>query len=79
VSRPSLVAAILEVMEWDRAYDTLTLKALCPDTSMDALREALHALWIDRRLERVGVSGWRRYESQWDGTPRDESRRAASG
>jgi hypothetical protein len=76
MSRPSLVATILDVMEWDRAYDTLTLKALCPGTSMDALGEALHALWIDRRVERVGISGWRRFESCWDGTPREESRRA---
>ena len=76
MSRQTLIATILDVMESDRAYDTLVLHTLCPGTSMDALRDALHALWIDRRVERVGFSGWRRYESRWDGTPRDESRRA---
>jgi hypothetical protein len=67
----ALVATILRVMEWNRAYEALTLQALCPGTSMDALREALHALWIARRVERVGASGWRRQESQWDGRPRE--------
>jgi hypothetical protein len=57
-------AALLDVMEWDRAYETVALHAMFPDISMDALREALHALWIDRRVERVGVSGWRRHESR---------------
>ena len=64
-----LIAAILDVMEWDRAYEAGTLKAMFPDISMDTLREALHALWIDRRVERVGASGWRRFESRWDGSP----------
>jgi hypothetical protein len=65
----TLVAAILRVMEWDRAYEACTLHALCPNTSMDTLREALHVLWIARRVERVGGSGWRRQESRWDGRP----------
>ena len=65
----TLVDTILRVMEWDRAYEALTLQALCPNTSMDALREALHVLWIERRVERVGASGWRRQESRWDGQP----------
>jgi hypothetical protein len=70
----TLVATVLRVMEWGRAYEARTLQALCPNTSMDALREALHVLWIDRRVERVGASGWRRQESRWDGTPREGSR-----
>ena len=64
-----LAAAILDVMEWNRAYEAGTLKAMFPDISMDTLREALHSLWIDRHVERVGVSGWRRFESRWDGSP----------
>ena len=64
-----LIAALLDVMEWDRAYEAVALHAMFPDTSMDSLREALHALWIDRRVERVGVSGWRRQESRCDGRP----------
>jgi hypothetical protein len=69
VSDRRLIAAILDVMEWDRAYEAVALKGMFPDISMDTLREALHALWIDRRVERVGVSGWRRQESRWDGQP----------
>jgi hypothetical protein len=65
----TLVATLLRVMQPDRAYEVLTLQALCPNTSMDALREALHVLWIERRVERVGASGWRRQESRWDGRP----------
>ena len=48
-----LIAALLDVMEWDRAYDVVALHSMFPGTSMDSLREALHALWIDRRVERV--------------------------
>ena len=64
-----LITALLDVMEWDRSYEAVALQAMLPDTSMDSLREALHALWIDRRVERVGLSGWRRQESRWDGQP----------
>jgi hypothetical protein len=69
----SLSATVLDVMESGRAYDELTLHAWCPDTSLDSLREALHALWIERRVERVGPSGWRRQESRWDGSPPEDS------
>ena len=64
-----LIVAILDVMEWDRSYEAATLKGMFPDISMDTLREALHELWIDRHVERVGASGWKRYESRWDGQP----------
>ena len=64
-----LITALLDVMEWDRSYEAVALHAMFPNTSMDSLREALHALWIDRRVERVGLSGWRRQESRWDGQP----------
>jgi hypothetical protein len=67
----TLVATVLRVMEWGRAYEARALQAFCPNTSMDALREALHVLWIERRVERVGASGWRRQESRWDGRPRE--------
>jgi hypothetical protein len=69
VSDRRLIAALLDVMEWDRKYEVFTLHAMFPNTSMDSLREALHALWIDRRVERVGVHGWRRQESRYDGRP----------
>ena len=69
MSNRRLIAAILDVMERDRGYEAATLKALFPDISMDTLREALHELWIDRRVERVGVSGWKRHESRSNGQP----------
>jgi hypothetical protein len=69
VSDRQLIAAILDVMEWGRGYETATLKAMFPEISMDTLREALHALWIDRRVERVGAFGWKRHESRWNGQP----------
>jgi hypothetical protein len=73
VSNRGLIAAILDVMEWDRSYEASSLKTMFPDISMDTLREALHSLWIDRRVERVGASGWRRQESRWDGRPVEAS------
>jgi hypothetical protein len=69
VSDRRLIAALLDAMEWDRAYEASTLHAMIPNTSMDSLRAALHALWIDRRVERAGLSGWRRQESRCDGRP----------
>ena len=69
VSGRRLIAALLNVMERDRAYELFSLHEMFPNTSMDSLREALHELWIDRRVERVGVSGWRRQESRCDGRP----------
>src|SRR6185436_12759483 len=77
VSNRGLTAAILDVMEEQRPYDQSALKAMFPDISMDTLREALHALWIERRVERVGASGWRRFESTWDGRPAAASAPAA--
>jgi hypothetical protein len=69
VSDRRLITALLDVMEWDRVYDAVALHSMFPNTSMDSLREALHALWIDRRVERAGASGWRRQESRCDGRP----------
>ena len=69
MSNRQLIAGILDVMERDRGYEAATLKALFPDISMDTLREALHALWIDRHVERVGASGWKRHESRSNGQP----------
>ena len=69
MSDSRLITALLAVMEWDHAHEVVALHAMFPNTSMDSLREALHSLWIDRRVERVGLSGWRRQESRWDGQP----------
>jgi len=54
---------ILESMEPDRLYKPADLRAFLPDASVEVLREIMHELWIDRQVERVGPSGWRRHRS----------------
>ena len=54
---------ILDQMEPDRRYEPQDLRAFVPDTSLEGLREVLHELWINRQVERVGHSGWRRHRS----------------
>ena len=54
---------ILDRMEPDRCYESLDLGAFVPDTSAEGLREVMHELWVDRQVERVGYSGWRRHRS----------------
>ena len=54
---------LLDRMEPDRLYQRHDLRAFVPDTSMDRLRELMHELWINRQVERVGYSGWRRHRS----------------
>ena len=51
---------ILERMKPDRLYEPQALRALVPDASIERLREIMHELWIERQVERVGYSGWRR-------------------
>jgi hypothetical protein len=57
---------ILDRMEGDRRYEVLDLRAFVPDASAEGLREVMHALWINRQVERVGYSGWRRHRSASD-------------
>ena len=54
---------ILDRMEGDRRYEVLDLRAFVPDASAEGLREVMHELWINRHVERVGYSGWRRHQS----------------
>ena len=54
---------ILDQMEPDRRYEPQDLRAFVPETSVERLREVLHELWINRQVERVGYSGWRRHRS----------------
>lgn len=54
---------ILDRMEPDRGYETFSLRALVPHTSADGFREVMHELWVNRQVERVGVSGWQRRRS----------------
>ena len=59
----SEAAAILALMEANRAYGAAELQARFPDTSADGLREIMHELWINRCVERFGCTGWRRQVS----------------
>ena len=54
---------VLDRMEPDRRYEALDLRAFVPDASAENLREIMHELWINRQVERVGHSGWRRFPS----------------
>ena len=54
---------ILDRMEPDRRYEPQDLRAFVLDTSIEHLREIMHELWVNRQVERVGYSGWRRHRS----------------
>jgi hypothetical protein len=54
---------ILDRMEPDRYYQALDLRALLPDACVEGFREAMHELWVNRQVERVGYSGWQRQRS----------------
>jgi hypothetical protein len=54
---------ILDRMEPNRRYEPQDLRAFVPDISVDRLREAMHELWVNRQVERVGYAGWRRHRS----------------
>ena len=54
---------ILNRMEPARVYEPQDLRAFVPDAGVDRLREIMHELWINRQVERVGYSGWRRHRS----------------
>jgi hypothetical protein len=54
---------ILDRMEPDRRYEVQDLRALGGHTSNEGLREVMHELWVNRQVERVGDSGWRRHRS----------------
>lgn len=60
---------ILDRMEPHRRYEPQELRALVPGTSVERLREIMRELWINRQVERVGDSGWRRDRSG----PRDSA------
>ena len=65
---------ILDRMELDRRYELQDLRAFVPDTSIERLREIMNELWIDRQVERVGYSGWRRHRSAPPHRPQPVSR-----
>ncbi len=54
---------ILERLQLNRAYDAQELRAFLPEASIERVREIMHELWVNRRIERVGHSAWRRQRS----------------
>ena len=54
---------ILDRMEPDRRYEPHDLREFVLDTSIEHLRDIMHELWVNRQVERVGYSGWRRHRS----------------
>jgi hypothetical protein len=65
---------ILDQMEPGRRYEPQDLRACVPDASVERLREIMHELWINRQVERVGYSGWRRHQSARPDLPDPVSR-----
>lgn len=52
-------AEILDRMEPGTAYGASDLRTFAPDASPETLRELMHELWVNRRVERLGYAGWR--------------------
>jgi hypothetical protein len=74
--------SILEQMEPNSTYDAKGLRAFAPDMSLEALHEVMRELWVQRQVERVGYSGWRRERSTAPAakaTPRDDAGRRGTG
>jgi hypothetical protein len=55
--------SVLEQMEPQRSYEPKDLRAFAPDLSVDELHDVMRELWVQRQVERVGYSGWRRDRS----------------
>ena len=55
--------AILEQMEPNRSYETKDLRAFALDLTLEQLQDVMRELWVARRVERAGYSGWRRENS----------------
>lgn len=55
--------SILDRLEPERTYEVLDLRIFMPDAGAETLREIMQELWINRQVERVGDSGWRRHLS----------------
>jgi hypothetical protein len=54
---------ILEQMEPNRSYEPRELRAFVPDLTLEHLQDVMRELWVQRQVERVGYSGWRRERS----------------
>jgi hypothetical protein len=69
-------SAVLACMDPDRPYGPEDLRAFVPGASPERLREIMQELWVNRQVERVGYSGWRRQRSAAAGSPAAEPRNA---
>ena len=56
-------AAILELMEPGGSYEAKDMRALAPELTLEQLQDVMRELWVARRVERAGYSGWRRENS----------------
>ena len=74
---------ILEQMEPNRSYEPRELRAFVPDLTLEHLQDVMRELWVQRQVERVGYSGWRRERSTSPaaGSPhgREDRQPAAAG
>jgi len=52
---------ILDRMEPDQRYEAADLRAIAPDLTAEGFRDVMHELWVNRKVERVGYSGWQRH------------------
>ena len=59
----SRAMSVLEQMEPQRSYEPTELRAFAPDLSVEELHDVMRELWVQRQVERVGYSGWRRDRS----------------
>jgi len=75
--------SILEQMEVHRSYEPKELRAFAPEMTLEAVQDVMRELWVQRQVERVGYSGWRRERSPSPASepPRDGANRrnAATG
>jgi hypothetical protein len=69
---------VLDRMEPDHRYEAQDLRAFVPEIGGERLRDVMHELWVNRQVERVEHSGWRRHRSASPHAPRSVSARAAA-
>ena len=63
MSLTASATTILEQMEPDRTYEAEDLRTFAPDLTLEDLHDVMRELWVQRQVERVGYSGWRRDRS----------------
>jgi len=73
--------SILEQMEPHSIYEPKDLRVFAPDMTLEGLHDVMRELWVQRQVERVGYSGWRREQSRSPATqdPRDGTNRRNAG